>query len=146
MTYLTRATAAAGALLAAALLPAGPAQAAPPDRPIGSWLYLTVTRGEARTAGTHTGGRPGGAHGTLLLCDPSLEHGHAAEACAELAAADGDIGRIPVKKDAVCSLLYAPVTARAHGQWQGRPVDYQETFANSCVMAARTGSVFTLDG
>lgn len=136
MTYLTRATAAGGALLAAAgLLAAGPAHAASRDLLPGNWLYLTVTKGEASSSD---------AWGTLLLCDPPVGHPHAAEACAELAAADGDIGRIP-PKDVFCPMVYAPVTARASGRWNGRPVDFQETYANTCAMNARTGAVFALE-
>ena len=41
-------------------------------------------------------------------------------------------------------MIYAPVPATAEGQWNGRPVDYEQTFANACVMAARTGAVFAL--
>jgi hypothetical protein len=136
MTYLTRATAAGGALLAAAgLLAAGPAHAASRDLLPGNWLYLTVTKGEPGSSD---------ARGTLLLCDPPLGHPHAAEACAELAATDGDIGRIP-PKDVFCPMIYAPVTAHASGRWNGRPVDFQETYANTCAMNARTGAVFALD-
>ena len=43
-------------------------------------------------------------------------------------------------------MLYAPVTVQARGQWNGRPVEYRETFSNGCVMGARTGAVFALDG
>lgn len=136
MTYLTRATAAAGAVLAAAgLLVAGPAQAASRATPSGDWLYLTVTRGESPSTDSH---------GTLLRCDPPQGHPHAADACAGLAAAGGDIARIP-QKDVFCPMIYAPVTARAHGEWNGRPVEFQETYAGKCVMNARTGSVFALD-
>ncbi|MDN3021676.1 SSI family serine proteinase inhibitor [Streptomyces sp. S.PB5] len=122
-----------GALLAAAaLLAAGtvPAQAAPQDSRTGNWLYLTVTKGDTR--------------GTLLLCDPPRGHGKAAEACAELDSVNGDIAALP-PKETYCPMIYAPVTARARGQWDGRPVEYAETFSNGCVMTARTGSVFALD-
>ncbi|MEU1403662.1 SSI family serine proteinase inhibitor [Streptomyces sp. NPDC005728] len=139
MTYITRAAAAAGALLASVgLLAAGPAQAAPRDAfPLpGNWLYLTVTPGETQ---------PSDQHGTLLLCDPvPLGYARAAEACAELEAADGDIARIPQRK-VFCSMIFAPVTVHAHGRWNGRPVDYQETYSSKCVMGARTGAVFALD-
>ncbi|KOV69285.1 SSI family serine proteinase inhibitor [Streptomyces sp. MMG1121] len=136
MTYLSRATAAAGVLLAATgLLAAGPAQAASRDHAPGNWLHLTVTKGD-------TGA--GDPRGTLLLCDPPRGHAHAAEACAELAAADGDIGRIP-PKDVFCPMLYAPVTAHARGRWNGRPVDFRQTYTNACALNARTGEVFALD-
>ena len=127
-----------GGLLSAALLLlacAAPAVAAPADSFPGDHLYLTVTKGDARSSDTR---------GTLLLCDPPQGHRHAAEACAELAAADGDITAIPAK-DVFCSMIYAPVGVHARGEWHGRPVEYTETFSNGCVMAARTGSVFALD-
>ncbi|RSR93707.1 SSI family serine proteinase inhibitor [Streptomyces sp. WAC00469] len=58
-------------------------------------------------------------------------------------AAGGDIGRIP-PKEVYCPMIYAPVTTSARGEWGGRAVTYKETHSNSCVMAARTGSVFAL--
>ena len=139
MTYTFTATALRGALLAAAvLLAAGqaPAQAAPGHGLQGDWLLLTVTRGDSRSSDTR---------GTLLLCDPPQGHAHAAEACAELAAVGGDIDAIPAGS-VFCPMIYAPVTAHARGEWQGRPIDYTRTFSNGCVMAARTGDVFALDG
>lgn len=132
MTNTTRAV--RGGLLAAlVLLPlasSAPAQATFPD----SWLYVTVTRGDARF---------GDARGSLLLCDPPQGHTRAAEACAELRAAGGDITRIP-HKDGMCAQVYAPIRATARGEWNGRPVEYEQTFANGCVMTARTGAVFAL--
>ncbi|MGX9884385.1 SSI family serine proteinase inhibitor [Streptomyces sp. NPDC002276] len=139
MTHTSTATALRGALLAAAvLLAAGqaPAQAAPRHGLQGDWLHLTVTRGDSRSSDTR---------GTLLLCDPPQGHAHATEACAELAAADGDIDAIPASS-VFCPMIYAPVTAHARGEWKGRPVDYTRTFSNGCVLAARTGDVFALDG
>ncbi|MEU8032703.1 subtilase-type protease inhibitor [Streptomyces sp. NPDC049099] len=140
MTYITRVTATAGALLAAAgLLAAAPAQAAPRSTfPLSdNWLYLTVVRGENVQSGDK--------HGTLLLCDPlPLGYARAAEACAELASVEGDIARIP-KKKVFCPMIFAPVTVHAHGQWNGRPIDYQETYSSKCVMEARTGAVFAVD-
>jgi hypothetical protein len=136
--HTSKATALRSALLAVvALLAAGqaPAQAAPRHGVQGDWLYLTVTRGDSRSSDTR---------GTLLLCDPAQGHAHAAEACAELGAAGGDIDAIPVKS-VFCPMIYAPVTAHARGEWKGRQVDYSKTFSNACVMAARTGSVFALD-
>ncbi|MFI2206272.1 SSI family serine proteinase inhibitor [Streptomyces sp. NPDC020192] len=136
MTYLSRATAAAGAVLAAAgLLGAGPAHAAARDPFPGTWLYLTVTKGDSEAGGTY---------GSLLRCDPPRGHVHAAEACAELAAADGDIGRIPAE-NVICPMIFAPVTAHARGQWHGRQIDFRQTYANACILRARTGAVFALD-
>jgi hypothetical protein len=143
MTYTFktfRTTALRSALLPAALvlLAAGqaPSQATAPHHGVrGDWLYLTVTRGDSRSSDTR---------GTLLLCDPPQGHAHAAEACAELGAAGGDIDAVPAK-GVICPMIYAPVTAHARGEWKGRPVDYRRTFSNGCVMAARTGEVFALD-
>ena len=124
-------------LTAVALLTVGaaPAQAASQETVPGNWLYLTATRGDLRSGGTHR---------TLLLCDPPLGHAHAAQACEELRAAEGDVARIPAKPDVLCPMIYAPVTVSARGEWSGRRVDYTHTFANSCVMGAETGAVFAL--
>jgi hypothetical protein len=138
MTHIiTAAAARTGLLLAAALLAFGaaPATAAAQPEPGNDWLEVTVTRGEASS------GTPRRA---MLRCDPPLGHARAAEACAELEAADGDLDRIPLR-DTYCSMIYAPVTAQARGQWRGRAVEYTRTFPNTCVMTARTGAVFALD-
>ncbi|MER5596482.1 SSI family serine proteinase inhibitor [Streptomyces sp. NPDC002265] len=130
--------AARGALLTAtALLAVGAsAPAAARDVRSGDWLVLTVTRGD--------GARPGDTRGALLLCDPPRGHAHAAQACARLASAKGDIGAL-TPADGFCTMVYAPVTAHARGEWGGRPVEFTRTFANSCVLAAWTGPVFALD-
>ena len=132
---------AAATLLLAAATPAAAAAAATPVSPEarsgGDYLYLMVTKGDSRSSGTR---------GTLLLCDPPHGHGHgrAAEACAQLDAAGGEISALPAA-DVYCPMLYAPVTVQARGQWHGRPVQYRQTFANGCVMEARTGAVFALE-
>lgn len=128
-------------LAACALLMAGPAPAqaaAPRESLAGDWLHVTITRGESRGES-----RSGDTRGRLLLCDPPQGHAHAVRACEELRAAGGDIGRIP-PKDTYCSMIYAPVTASARGEWGGRAVTYTETFSNLCILAARTGAVFAL--
>ncbi|MFJ3668958.1 SSI family serine proteinase inhibitor [Streptomyces sp. NPDC090106] len=130
---------------AAALLLAAPASASAYDARTDNWLHLSVTRGDARTGGAVPGGaRSSDTRGTLLVCDPPQGHGRAALACAELDAVGGDIGALP-PGDGYCTMIYAPATARAHGRWDGRPVTYEETFPNACVLAQRTGSVFALD-
>ncbi|MFI8232780.1 SSI family serine proteinase inhibitor [Streptomyces sp. NPDC085900] len=140
MTISTTAKTVRGGLLTAVLLLAGaaPAQAtaAPPHSLSGDYLYLTVTKGDARSSDTR---------GTLLMCDPPQGHTLAAEACAELAAADGDIAALP-PKDVFCPMVYAPVTVHARGMWDGRQIEYAQTFPNRCAMSARTGSVFAFGG
>jgi hypothetical protein len=127
-----------GLLAAAAALALGTAtpQAAAQDSDTGNWLFVSVTHGDGRHAETP---------GRLLLCDPPQGHGKAAEACADLERVGGDIRRLE-RKDAFCPMIYAPVTAHARGEWNGRPVQYHETFSNGCGLAARTGAVFALDG
>lgn len=119
-----------------------------------NWLFLTLTPGDGGHGGTHgdgghdgTRGDGGHSRGFLLTCDPPQGHGRAAEACAQLEKVDGDISRLQrlQPKNAFCPMIYAPVTAHARGQWNGRAVEYQQTFSNACALAARTGSVFSLD-
>ncbi len=140
MTHSTTATARrraarAGLTATAALLLASAAPAPAEARSGGDYLYLLVTKGDSRSSDTR---------GTLLLCDPPQGHGRAAEACAQLDASGGDIGALPTA-DVYCPMLYAPVTVHARGQWNGRPVEYRQTFSNGCVMEARTGAVFALE-
>lgn len=128
-----------GLLAAVALLTLGaaPAPAVPQQAVQGNWLYLTVTTGDARSSDTR---------GTLLLCDPPQGHAHAAQACEELRAVEGDITRIPVRADVLCPMIYAPVTATARGEWNSRRTEYTHTFSNTCMMGVETGSVFALGG
>ncbi|MEW2045528.1 subtilase-type protease inhibitor [Streptomyces sp. NPDC005476] len=129
-----RALPAAAALLLAA--GAAPAVAVSHDGLPGNWLQLTVTHGDSRSSDTR---------GTLLLCDPPQGHSRAAEACDVLARADGNVDALTGDSGRVCTLVYAPVTVRAQGRWNGRPVDYQRTFGNDCEREALTGAVFALD-
>ncbi|MEN1888698.1 SSI family serine proteinase inhibitor [Streptomyces mirabilis] len=125
------------ATVALLTLGATPARATPHQAIPGNWLYLTLTTGDAHTSSIR---------GTLLRCDPPQGHARAAEACAELATAGGDISRIPPRPDTICSMIYGPVTASARGEWEGRQVTYSHTFSNSCVMGAGTGAVFAWSG
>lgn len=134
MKAVRRALPAAAALLLA--VGAAPALAASHDAVPGNWLQLTVTRGDSRSSDTR---------GTLLLCDPPQGHSRAAEACDVLARADGDVDALAADGSRICPLMYAPVTVRAQGQWNGRPVDYERTFGNDCEREALTGAVFALD-
>ncbi|MFI9394131.1 SSI family serine proteinase inhibitor [Streptomyces bauhiniae] len=132
MNRLTRTAALAAALMASCLLaPGTTAHAAS-----GDWLSLTVTR---------PGTTGGGSRAALLLCDPPQGHPKAAEACAELAAADGDFSRLG-DSGTLCPLIYAPVRARAHGRWNGRPIEYDRTYGNACELRAETADVFALEG
>ncbi|MYZ10430.1 serine protease [Streptomyces sp. SID2999] len=132
MNRLTRTAALAATLMATCLLaPGTTAHAAS-----GDWLSLTVTR---------PGTTGGGTRAALLLCDPPQGHPKAAEACAELIAAEGDFGRLG-DRDTLCPLIYAPVRASAQGSWHGKRIDFERTYGNACEMGAETGSVFALEG
>ncbi|MDX3244245.1 SSI family serine proteinase inhibitor [Streptomyces sp. ME18-1-4] len=128
--------AAAALLLAVGAAPALAASRDAADSLPGNWLELTVTRGDSRSSGTR---------GTLLLCDPPQGHSRAAEACDVLARVGGDMNAVAGDSSRVCTLVYAPVTVRARGRWNGRPVDYRHTFGNDCEREAMTGAVFALD-
>jgi Subtilisin inhibitor-like len=79
-----------------------------------------------------------------LQCDPAGgTHPKAAEACADVAKAGGDLAQMPANTNPrACFMIYAPVTVTAKGKWQGQPVRFTEKFPNSCVMRDKTGSVF----
>ncbi|GDY31068.1 subtilase-type protease inhibitor [Gandjariella thermophila] len=78
----------------------------------------------------------------VLRCSPTGgDHPYAAQACAELDAVHGDPGELR-SQPRPCPFIYRPVTATAEGYWLGRPVRFQQTYPNDCVMLTRTGSVF----
>jgi hypothetical protein len=79
-----------------------------------------------------------------LQCDPpGGSHPKAAEACADVAKAGGDLAQMPANKNPrACFMIYAPVTVSAQGDWQGQAVRFTEKFPNTCVMRDKTGSVF----
>ncbi|MFK4108450.1 SSI family serine proteinase inhibitor [Streptomyces sp. NPDC002176] len=132
MNRPARTAALAAALMATCLLAPGPTAHAAS----GDWLSLAVTR---------PGTTGGGTRAALLLCDPPQGHPKAAEACAELATAEGDFSRLG-DPDMLCPLIYAPVRARAQGLWHGKQIDYERTFGNACQLRAETGDVFALEG
>lgn len=119
---------------ACALLLAGGGAADAADEQDGDWMRVTTVRGE----------EPFGSESSALIrCPGGGGHPRNAEACAALAKVDGDIGQIR-RSDVLCPWTYEPVTAIAHGRWQGRRVAYAKAFPNSCVLHASTGPVFEL--
>ena len=77
-----------------------------------------------------------------LRCEPAGgRHPHAATACQNVAAVDGDLAALEVDRGP-CTLEYAPVTVRALGWWRDRPVSYVETFGNRCHLLRETGTLF----
>ena len=79
-----------------------------------------------------------------LQCYPTGgTHPKAAQACADVARAGGDLAQIPGSAhQRACFMIYSPVTVTAQGQWQGQNVRYTKKFPNTCVMRDKTGSVF----
>ncbi|MBO1332374.1 SSI family serine proteinase inhibitor [Streptomyces sp. VRA16 Mangrove soil] len=121
--------AAAALLSLAAAVPTAHAADGPTDRPD---LLLTVSGTE------HTWIR-----GVLLSCEPepSGHHPYAAEACAALDAAGGDLDAVRAEPHA-CTEEDDPVTASATGVHRGRTITWSRTFPNTCALDAATGSVF----
>ncbi|MER6498054.1 SSI family serine proteinase inhibitor [Streptomyces sp. NPDC001455] len=115
------------------LTAAAPAVAAPPGKPVQKGnLLLTVS-----------GGGNTWIRGVRLLCPPvpSTHHPHAVAACADLAAADGDLDALPGDPH-LCTKESDPVTVEATGIWDGRRVSWRRTFPNPCEMDVATGPVF----
>ena len=80
-----------------------------------------------------------------LTCAPARgTHKKAKEACAALAAVNGDFAQLHVVKDQACTMMYDPVTVTAVGRWRGAVVRYEHTYGNACSLQVETGPVFGL--
>ncbi|MBT2388112.1 protease inhibitor SIL-V5 [Streptomyces sp. ISL-1] len=127
--HRTAAFAAAALLTLATAIPAY-AAGGEPGPPRG--LFLTVSGSQntwIRGVLLHCSPRPGGAHP-----DPVA-------ACEALAAARGDLDRLPGNPHP-CVKTFDPVTVEATGVWRGRPTAWHKTYANACELDAATGEVF----
>lgn len=103
------------------------------DRPTSPrGLFLTVSGSESTWI-----------RGVLLHCSPRPGGGHPnpVAACEELAAARGDLDRLPGNLHP-CIDNFDPVTVGATGTWRGRPTAWHKTYANACELDAATGEVF----
>ncbi|HEX5568493.1 MAG TPA: SSI family serine proteinase inhibitor [Streptomyces sp.] len=127
-----RATAAAAVAALLTLVPAATAHAqAPGPAQAHGEIFLTVSD-SARTW----------SRGVLLICpDRSGHHPRAAEACADLDRAGGELRQLS-GRERMCTMEYAPVIATASGLWQGRQVTWRGTFSNTCALTRNTGAVF----
>ncbi|KAB2342128.1 SSI family serine proteinase inhibitor [Actinomadura rudentiformis] len=104
-------------------------------------LPPTWPRTELRLTLTSPGPNASSARTALLKCDSGGgTHPGAKAACRELAARNGKIERDPA--GTMCTLIYAPIVAKAEGRWRGRPVRFEREYPNDCVMRAHTGKVF----
>ncbi|MCM2578993.1 SSI family serine proteinase inhibitor [Streptomyces meridianus] len=78
----------------------------------------------------------------LLSCFPvEGSHPHGVEACAVLVHSGGDLDALAVTAHP-CTREYHPVAVAATGAWAGRPVHWERTFSNPCVLDSATGPVF----
>ncbi|MFG2626479.1 SSI family serine proteinase inhibitor [Streptomyces sp. NPDC048473] len=127
---LRAALAAAALLTLTAAVPAAAVQSEDPVPDRG--LLLTVSGSENTWI-----------RGVALFCPPAPDahHPHAAAACAAIEEAEGDLDDLPGDPH-LCVMEYDPVTVSATGKWDGRPVAWEKTFPNACVMDVVTGPVF----
>ncbi|MEV5705215.1 SSI family serine proteinase inhibitor [Actinoallomurus sp. NPDC052274] len=79
-----------------------------------------------------------------LQCDPvGGTHPKAAQACADLDKARGDLTVAPDEKNPrACFMIYSPVMVSAEGQRHGERVKVSERYPNTCVLRAKTASIF----
>jgi hypothetical protein len=83
----------------------------------------------------------GYATAVTLTCDPAGgAHPRAAEACAVLATVSGRPGRIEPAAT-MCTMEYAPITARVDGVWRGRTIKWSRTYPTACDMSRSTGAL-----
>ncbi|GAA4574574.1 hypothetical protein GCM10023176_41870 [Micromonospora coerulea] len=79
---------------------------------------------------------------TVLVCGPAGGlHPDPTTACRLVARVDGDLAGLDVDPG-LCTLEHAPLTVRALGFWQDRPVSYARTFDNRCALRRGTGTLF----
>lgn len=87
--------------------------------------------------------RTGTATRTALSCHPTGgDHPRAQAACDALDATGGDLNRLTGTPGTLCYHLSQPVTASATGRRAGLPVQWQQTFGNSCELRTKTAPVF----
>ncbi|MFF4896456.1 subtilase-type protease inhibitor [Streptomyces sp. NPDC001068] len=101
---------------------------------------LVLTTGHGTDAATATPERA-----VTLNCAPAASGTHpaAAQACAELRGAGGDLDALAPRNDVWCTKLYDPVVVTVAGVWQGKRVSYEHTFGNQCMRDAYGVSVFS---
>jgi Subtilisin inhibitor-like len=116
--------------------------AGPRTMPVAYFNAIPGARGARLVLHTIAGTAP--EHTATLQCDPpGGTHPRAAEACADVSRAGGDLAQMPTSKNPrACFMIYAPVTVTAQGSWHGQPVRFNKKYPNTCVMRDKTGSVF----
>ncbi|MDH6136496.1 hypothetical protein P3T37_005924 [Kitasatospora sp. MAA4] len=129
MISLRLRAAVATAVLAVLAFPS-PAQARPAGHP---WDLKLAVQDE----------RTGAVARAELICHPTGgDHPQVQAACEALDAASGNLNRLAGTTGTLCYHLSQPVTASATGSWAGLPVQWQQTFGNSCELRTKTAPVF----
>jgi hypothetical protein len=128
--HLSKITALCGAFLFLTATPSAEATAKPADQYEG-WLRLSVSDGGE-----------GQVKSVTLACGPDNgDHPEPATACRQLRGVAGRISKLNVDPGP-CTDEYHPRVARALGFWGNRPVVFQHTYSNPCVLYRTTGAVF----
>jgi hypothetical protein len=118
-------------------------------------LALLATTGPAAAVATGPGAKArtkltvsytadaGFASAVVLSCDPVAgAHPAGAQACAVLKKVDGRPAKLR-PAPAMCTLEYAPITARITGTWKGSTVKWSKKFGNRCDLTRTTGALFS---
>lgn len=123
--------AAAGVACAVAVLVPGVAAAADGNTAEQSKVTLSVTETNQQT------------RTVTLNCAPvGGDHPQAGAACHQLQLVDGNFQRLDARTASNCTKDRRGVSAEAKGNWQGKPVEFRLSAANSCSLKARTGVLF----
>ncbi|MFC9895024.1 SSI family serine proteinase inhibitor [Nocardia sp. NPDC127579] len=79
-----------------------------------------------------------------LACKPTEGNTHpkAAEACAEMAVANGDIANLTQNAEAQCTDQAQKVVLLVTGTWNGADVHFEKEFANWCAMENAAKDVY----
>ncbi|ORT56370.1 hypothetical protein BKD26_28205 [Streptomyces sp. CB03238] len=101
-------------------------------------LVLTVAQGETAATAVPT-------RAVTLTCTPTAGGTHPApqRACAELRSVEGSFDKLGAEGTRPCIKIYDPVVVTAQGTWEGRRVNFERKYANSCVMQSEGSSVFS---
>jgi hypothetical protein len=78
-----------------------------------------------------------------LQCEPSGgTHPRPEDACAAIAAVDGQLDKLPRAPGVGCPGLWLPVTVTVTGTWRLQPVSFTKTYGNDCEASVGSGFVF----
>ncbi|MFE9023807.1 subtilase-type protease inhibitor [Streptomyces sp. NPDC007808] len=130
-----------GALLTTAV--AGPlsvpAHSAPASLYAPSALVMTVGQGEQAATAT-----PERAVTVNCAYTTSGTHPAPRKACADLDRVNGDFDRLATLRgnEQPCTREYRPIVVTVQGVWRGTRVNYEHTFANSCIKETQGASAF----